>query len=109
MNQAILHGLNRCVQSTSSCSFKITGTGTAYLDQHKCVPGSVVQNGTGSQQNFDVSSNILEGWQNQLGGSVTVSDQAGASIFGLLENKITVAVQVSYAHTWIGSSTVTVT
>ena len=109
MNLAIRYALAQCSRSGNSCSFSLAGNQpAAYLDQHACVPGTLVYNGTSAILPTDLTATVSEGWQNDLGGSLTLTHEFGGSA-EVISAKVSTAIKATYQHSWIGNNSTTVT
>jgi Ricin-type beta-trefoil lectin domain-like len=98
---AVTYGMNACTANPQSCDWKEDKTDhKAYLDAKKCV-SQVVQNKTSKPAPFTKEWSQSVGWENTLGGSVSLTVEAGIDL-GIVA-KVKAAVEVNYSHSWIGS------
>jgi hypothetical protein len=98
---AVTYGMNACNAKPQSCTWKEDKTDhKAYLDAKKCV-SQVVQNKTSKSAPFTKEWSQSVGWENVLGGSVTLTVKAGVDLGIVAE--VEAGVEVNYSHSWIGS------
>ncbi|WP_145883797.1 RICIN domain-containing protein [Streptomyces sp. BK340] len=103
---ATRYALALCAQD-NNCGFTWTGDENAYVDQHSCVNGTLTYNATKAEQEVEISVADSAGWENTVGGSLTVGYEAGVSV-EVFEAKVSTAIEAHYDHAWNGSTTTTV-
>ncbi|MBM7770644.1 hypothetical protein JOD54_000848 [Actinokineospora baliensis] len=102
---AIKYAMALCDKNPQSCGWKEDKTKyPAYLAPAECV-SQLVKNGTPNNATYARAWNQTVGWQNTVGGSVTVSVQVGVDLG--IKAQVTTQVQANYSHSWIGSEAVT--
>jgi hypothetical protein len=103
---ATRYALALCAQD-NHCGFTITSDESAFVDGHSCVNGTLVYNATKAEQEVELSVADSTGWENTVGGSLTVGVEAGVS-GEVFEAKVSTAIEAHYDHAWNGSTTTTV-
>ncbi|GAA3021154.1 hypothetical protein GCM10010484_07420 [Actinokineospora globicatena] len=102
---AIKYAMDRCDKNPQTCGWKEDKTKyPAHLAPVACV-SLLVKNGTPNNATYSRAWNQTVGWQNTVGGSVSVSVQVGVSLG--IKAQVTTQIQANYAHSWIGSEAVT--
>ncbi|MFC5290859.1 ricin-type beta-trefoil lectin domain protein [Actinokineospora guangxiensis] len=103
---AVKYAMRQCGTKPDSCSWKenTAKKSPAFLGAGECV-SQLVHNKTGKAVTYTRTWSQTVGWQNTLGGSITVGVEAGVD-FGVV-SKITASVQANYSHAWIGSEVAT--
>jgi hypothetical protein len=86
------HAMSVCESIPSSCTWK--------EDTAKCV-SPVVQNKTSKAAQFTKMWSQSVGWENTLGGSVSLTVETGSDV-GIVA-KVEAQVEANYSHSWIGS------
>lgn len=95
---ALENGLRICVRDRSRCQFEITGEQpVAYVDNRQCLSGTLVYNDTPTRQTAVLSTGETTGWENTLGGSITLGTE-----FEIFKLAITAEVEVNYGHSFVG-------
>ncbi|MEU8926131.1 RICIN domain-containing protein [Kitasatospora sp. NPDC048545] len=95
---ATRYALALCAQD-NNCGFTVTGDESAFVDQHYCVNGTLAYNATKAEQEVELSVADSTGWENTVGGSLTVGGELGP---------VSTAIEAHYDHAWNGSTTTTV-
>ncbi len=103
---AVKYAMRQCDTTPSTCSWKenTAKKAPAFLGPGECV-SQLVHNKTDKAVTYTRTWAQTVGWQNTLGGSITLSVETGID-FGIAA-KVTAAVQANYSHAWIGSETAT--
>ena len=104
-NLAVKYAMRQCDTRPTTCEWKenLAAKSPAFLGASRCV-SQLVHNSSTNQGTYTRTWEQTVGWENTLGGSITLGVETGVS-FGIAA-KVTAAVEVNYAHSWIGSETV---
>ncbi|WP_285499588.1 RICIN domain-containing protein [Actinokineospora sp. NBRC 105648] len=103
-NLATRYAMARCDKNPQTCDWKEDKTKyPAYLAPAECV-SQLVKNATPNEAMYARTWMHTVGWQNTVGGSVSVSTDIGVELG--IKAKVTTQVQANYAHSWIGSEAV---
>lgn len=110
-NVATKYAMGQCDKNPQTCGWKEDKTKyPAYLGASKCV-SQLVKNATPSDATYARTWTQTVGWENTLGGSITLGVEVGVDLG--IKAKVTTEIEVNYSHTWIGaeetSDTVTLT
>ncbi|WP_435602218.1 hypothetical protein [Streptomyces sp. bgisy130] len=108
-NLLTMYSLKRCAagEGDLTCTYNQDSVSTAAVGPEKCV--SALYNNTHGADNEKptIAYSDTTGWTNSVGGSVTVSAEAGIDEF--VVSKVTTSISVNYSHQWIEQNTVTKT
>ncbi|PPK68550.1 RICIN domain-containing protein [Actinokineospora auranticolor] len=103
-NLAVRYAMKVCDSKPETCGWKEDKTKyPAYLAPAECV-SQLVKNATPNEATYTRTWTQTTGWQNTVGGSVTVSTDIGIDLG--IKAKVTTAIQANYQHAWIGSEAV---
>ncbi|MEV6873443.1 RICIN domain-containing protein [Amycolatopsis sp. NPDC051128] len=109
-NLATRYAMAQCDKNPRTCNWKEGTTKyPAYLGASKCV-SQLVKNDSPNYNAYARTWTQTVGWENTVGGSVTVGVEVGIDLG--IKALVKTEIQANYAHTWIGaeetSDTVTV-
>jgi hypothetical protein len=101
---AIKYAMASCDKDPASCNWKEDSTKTAAFTGPAACVSDLVRNTSGTNATFSRTWKQTVGWQNMVGGSLSLAVTTGFSLG--VEAEITAEIQANYAHTWIGSEEV---
>lgn len=104
---AAQYGLTLCAKDSSTCSFSVDKSlPTAYFEGRSCLKGTLYYNASNVVQTPFASVTDTTGWENTVGGSLTLGGTVGTGPESAITFQVSSSVTASYSHSFIGSEAI---